>query len=183
MFAEQPTSPVPTLTTNRLVLRPFVFEDTDRLVELLSEKAISETSPTIPYPYDQRTAFEWMINQFAYCSTGEFYAFAVTLKNTKELIGSISLTLKPEQQAEIGFWIGKPYWSKGYCSEAATAVINYCFEELKMNLIYAECIHENKASSTVLKNIGMQFDKTVTTYIYRIAKNLELDRYVIKGQS
>jgi [ribosomal protein S5]-alanine N-acetyltransferase len=179
MFAEQPNCTIPTLTTNRLILRPFIFDDLARIVELLSEKAISETSPTIPYPYDERIAFEWMINQAAYCSTGQFYAFAVTLKNTKELVGSVSVTIRPDKQAEIGFWIGKPYWKKGICSEAAARVIEYMFTELKLEAVYAECMHNNAASSNVLKNLRMEFEKTVTPHIYRINKDLELDRYVV----
>jgi ribosomal-protein-alanine N-acetyltransferase len=181
MFAEEPKNQVPILTTNRLILRPYEFGDIPRLIELLNEKAISETSPTIPYPYNEQLALEWMINQFIHCSTGRFYAFAVVLKNTKELIGSISLTLKPEKQAEIGFWIGKPYWSKGYCSEAAKKVIAYVFEKLELELVYAECMHANEASSKVLKNLGMEFEKTVTTHIYRINQDLELDRYTISN--
>lgn len=179
MLAEEIFNYTPTLTTNRLALRSFIFEDTKRLAELLSDRLISQTSPTIPYPYDEKAASDWLTNQFAYCCTGQFYFFAITLKDTKELIGSISLTIKPEKQAEIGFWIGTPYWNNGYCKEAAAEVIKYTFSELKLNRVYAECMRKNNASTSVLKKLGMEFEAQFVVHIHRARKNFLLDRYII----
>jgi ribosomal-protein-alanine N-acetyltransferase len=182
MFSEQPNN-FPVLTTDRLILRAPDFGDIESLVKLLSDKSISETCPTLPYPYNERVAFEWIVNQAAYSSTGNFYEFIMILKSTKEIVGSLTLTLKSENQAEIGFWVGKPYWGMGYCTEASSAVIKFAFEKWNIQSVYAECMPNNKSSSKVLKNLGMVFEEKVKSYIYRIGKELELDRYVIYKNS
>jgi [ribosomal protein S5]-alanine N-acetyltransferase len=178
MFAENLN--IPNLKTDRLLLRPYDISDVPRLIELLKDKEISDTSPTIPYPYGEREAVEWIVGQFIYTNSGRFLTYAVVSKKTDELIGSISLTINPEEKnAEIGFWMGKAFWKKGYCTEAAKSIMDYVFETRDINKIYGECMSDNQASSGVLKNLGMTFNTKVEKHIMRINQTLTLDQYVI----
>jgi RimJ/RimL family protein N-acetyltransferase len=59
-------------------------------------------------------------------------------------------------QAELGFWVGKPFWRLGYASEAASAVVQFGFESLGLNRIYAFHMARNPASGKVLEKLGMQ---------------------------
>ena len=60
----------------------------------------------------------------------------IIVRDTGEVAGSIGLVLKPEHdKAEIGYWIGVPYWGRGYATEAARAMIDYGFRECKLNRI------------------------------------------------
>ncbi len=73
------------------------------------------------------------------------------MAETDELIGAIGLTLsKKYDHAEMGYWIGVPFWGKGYCTEAAKIVLQYGFEELKLNRIFAHHMTNNPASGKVM---------------------------------
>jgi RimJ/RimL family protein N-acetyltransferase len=82
--------------------------------------------------------------------------YAVCLKKA-ELIGAIDLRLNPERNcAELGFWIGRGYWNRGYCTEAARAMMAYGFGVLKCDKISARRVVGNLASGRVLEKIGMK---------------------------
>ena len=59
---------------------------------------------------------------------------------------------------ELGFWIGKPYWGRGYATEAARALVGYAFDKLGLTQIVAGAFRENRASRRVLEKVG--FGKT-----------------------
>lgn len=84
------------------------------------------------------------------------YVFGITLKESNEFIGEISLHLDNNNNlAQLGYWLGEPFWNKGIATEAAQAVLKFGFEKLNLNKIYATCHVENKASEKVLLNNGM----------------------------
>ena len=73
------------------------------------------------------------------------------------LLGTIRLTLNPvDNHAEMGYWVGKPFWNNGYCTEAARAVVAYGFDVLDLERIYANYMARNPASGRVLAKLGMQ---------------------------
>ena len=59
-------------------------------------------------------------------------------------------------RAELGYWVGEPYWGNGYCSEAACALIDFGFEQLELKQIIAEHLRNNPASGRVMRKAGMQ---------------------------
>lgn len=84
----------------------------------------------------------------------ERYVFAITFKNSDELIGEIGLHLdKSNDSAQFGYWIAEPFWGKGAASEATAAILKFGFIDLHLNKIYATHYPENPASGKVmLKN-------------------------------
>jgi ribosomal-protein-alanine N-acetyltransferase len=62
------------------------------------------------------------------------------------------------ESAELGYWIGKPYWGNGYGTEAAKAVLHYGFTVLGLNRIYATHMSRNPASGRVMEKIGMKYE-------------------------
>ena len=58
--------------------------------------------------------------------------------------------------AELGYWIGEPYWNRGYCSEAAKSLVQFAFEKLAVKNIMAEHLSSNPASGRVMQKLGMQ---------------------------
>src|SRR5580693_3797445 len=124
----------PTLETERLVLRPFELSDAPRVQLLAGDRDVAKTTMAIPHPYEAGMAETWIATQPELFDKGKGVAFAVTRMESGELIGCISLVLKLDQQdAELGYWIGKPYWNHGYCSEAARAILHFAFTELRLN--------------------------------------------------
>ncbi|MFH1377867.1 MAG: GNAT family protein, partial [Planctomycetota bacterium] len=78
---------------------------------------------------------------------------------THQIIGCVGLILKGRCQsnaAEMGYWVGKPYWNQGYCSEAGAAVIAFAFNTLRLNRVSATCFARNAASARVLEKLGFK---------------------------
>src|SRR6202022_4302413 len=88
---------------------------------------------------------------------GRSVSFAVTISPGGELCGSVGLILTPvHERAELGYWIGVPYWGRGFATEAASAVMAFGFGTLRLDRIYASRYAGNTASERVLKKIGMR---------------------------
>ncbi len=149
----------PTLNTVRLVLRPFRLEDASEIQRLIGDREIAATTLRIPYPYPDGAAEEWINSVAPRYEKGETVAFVITRAEDLALLGGIGLDITREhERAELGYWIGKPYWGNGYCTEAARAVVEYAFEVLGLNRISACHFANNEASGRVMRNIGMTYE-------------------------
>lgn len=146
------------LTTERLILRPLTLEDAPVVRQLAGKKEIADTTISIPHPYSEQQARDWIATHADACAQGTGIVFAVELTRTNQLIGTIGLREIDQEhlQAEMGFWIGTDWWGNGYATEAAKRVIRYGFEELGLNRIYAHHMVRNPASGRVLEKSGMQ---------------------------
>ena len=149
----------PPLLTERLLLRSFILEDATDVQRLAGDRDIAATLTNMPYPYEDGMAEKWIRFCYKRFEKDEALNFAITLRTDKNLIGGIALRLDQENEnGEIGYWIGKPYWNRGYCTEAAKAVVAYSFKVLKLNRVHAKHFKRNVASGRVLKKIGMQYE-------------------------
>lgn len=151
-------NPFPELKTDRLLLRRFHIEDAERVKELASVRELA-VSTLLPHPYQNGMAERWIMSQVDDYKNDRMINFAVDLVEEDILIGSIGLELTMlHRHGQLGYWVGLPYWNKGYCTEAARAVVAYGFEELKLNRIWAPHFKSNPASGRVLEKIGMQHE-------------------------
>ncbi len=152
-------SPLPTLKTHRLILRPFTLEDAPEVTRLAGDRAIAETTRQIPHPYEEGMAGEWIGTHAAKFEVGEEINFAVTLRADGTLLGAISLmNIEKGHQAELGYWIGVPYWGHGYATEAARCVVDYALTTLNLARVHAHHLSRNPASGKVMRKIGMKFE-------------------------
>lgn len=172
--------PVPTLNSERLVLRAFTPADAKRVQQLAGDFAIADTTGHMPHPYLDGMAEEWIASQEEEYSEGSGATFAVTLRETGELVGAIGLTIhKHNKRAEMGYWLGVAYWNHGYMSEAARRVIEYAFEELNLNRVYASHFPRNPASGRVMQNAGMTYEGTLREHFVRWSQPEDLVYYGI----
>ena len=149
----------PSLETERLLLRPFTLADAPEVQRLASDKEIAATTLNIPHPYAEGMAEQWIATHQERYDMNELVNFAITRRGDNALLGAIGLVLSlPHKRAEMGYWIGKPYWKHGYATEAAKAVLRYGFEVLKLNRIHASHFAGNPASGRVMQKIGMQHE-------------------------
>ncbi|NEP60397.1 MAG: GNAT family N-acetyltransferase, partial [Symploca sp. SIO2G7] len=81
--------------------------------------------------------------------------------------------------AELGYWIGVLYWSKGYCTEAAKAVVQYGFEVIGLHRIQAAHFPHNPASGRVMQKIGMSYEGYRRQHILKWGKFEDLELYGI----
>lgn len=176
------TRTYPTLDTQRLQLRKFELSDAPYIRELAGAREMAKTT-FLPHPYKDGEAERWIMSQFEDFKHNRLVNFAIVLKETNALIGSMGLQLELlHQRAQLGFWIGLPYWNKGYCTEAAQEVIAFGFEKLHLNRIYATHFGTNPASGRVLKKIGMNHEGTQRQHFIRFGQAEDAEMYgIMKG--
>ncbi len=149
----------PTLTTPRLLLRAFTLEDAPDVQRLAGDREIASTTLSIPHPYKDGVAETWISSHLEKFEQGKEIVFALELRSSQSLVGAIDLRIRLAHDcAEIGYWVGKPYWNRGYCSEAAAAVLAYGFGALGLNRIMAHHLTRNPASGRVMQKIGMRHE-------------------------
>ena len=150
----------PILHTERLILRPFTFEDAADVQHLFDDPDMASTTDEIEYPYQDGAAEEYIQWCQECFEEGGRTNFAVTLRTDGTLIGKVGLNFRihlPYKDAELSYWIGKPYWNCGYCTEAAKAVLAYGFREHDIEYIYANYFKRNPASGRVMQKSGMRY--------------------------
>lgn len=149
----------PTIDTRRLVLRAFSPDDADAVQELAGDARVADTTLNIPHPYPPGAAEKWIALHAYHYEAGSGVTFAMVLRESGALCGSISLTITPaHSRAELGYWLTVPMWNKGFTTEAAIAVLEYAFGSLKLNRIHAHHFTRNPASGRVMQKIGMKFE-------------------------
>ena len=146
---------IPNLSTKRLVLRPFTTKDVPSLVELCGAREVADTMTGIPHPYRREDAENWISTHEVAFEHGVGAHFAVA--GAEGLVGAVLLMNidRTTLQAELGYWIGLPFWRRGYATEAAREGVRYALEEMGLNRIYARCMVRNPASARVLEKLGM----------------------------
>jgi ribosomal-protein-alanine N-acetyltransferase len=149
----------PRLETPRLLLRPFMLADAPAVMRIAGSPEVARTTLLIPHPYPSGMAEDWIGSHESAFEKREHVVFAIALRDTNILCGAIGLTLHTrDQRAELGYWLGPEFWNRGYCTEAASAVLRYGFETLKLHRIHAGHFQSNTASGCVLEKIGMRRD-------------------------
>lgn len=158
----------PILTTERLLLRSFQVSDAPRVALLAGDFEIACMTSNIPHPYQEKMAVEWIQEHENQYLAHTAIHFAIVKRDEDLLIGAIGLSLDLQnQRAEIGYWIGKPFWNQGYATEAAQRVLKFAFDELDLNRIEARHMTKNPASGRVMQKIGMSYEGTLRQSIYR----------------
>jgi [ribosomal protein S5]-alanine N-acetyltransferase len=156
----------PTLYSNRLTLRPFELSDAKDVQQLAGDRAIADTTLEIPHPYEDGMAEEWISTHREKFEAGEMVNFAIILRETNGLIGAIGLTVVQKfERAELGYWIGKPFWGRGYCTEAGLALLEYGFTVLNLNRISSHHFKRNPASGRVQQKLSMMHEGSARQHV------------------
>jgi len=89
---------------------------------------------------------------------------------------------RKHSNGELGYWIGKPFWGKGYCTEAARALIVVCFETLELNRVHAHHVDGNPASGRVMEKAGMVYEGCLRGHVQREGKFQDVLMYGLLRQ-
>jgi ribosomal-protein-alanine N-acetyltransferase len=173
-----------TLYSDNLILRPFRLDDAQRVTELAGDYEIAKTTLNIPHPYPEGAAETFIKRSHEVAKEGMHYDFAIVRKHDSELVGAIAIGITPRyKRAEMAYWMGRPYWGKGYTPEAARRLLRFGFEVLDLNRIYAFAFTSNPASAKVMKKIGMTYEGTLVQHVLKRDQYYDLDAYGIVRQS
>lgn len=170
----------PEIKTERLMLRGFQPSDAPEIQKLAGAFEVAEMTLNIPHPYLDGMAEDWMQGHQKVFDAGEGVVFAMNDFHAGKLVGAVGLTItKRFSRAELGYWVGKPFWGKGFATEASRAVLKYGFEELQLNKIYATHMTRNPASGLVMQKIGMEQEGILKQHALKWDQYLDLTAYGI----
>lgn len=170
----------PNLESERLILRPFKLTDANLVRYLAGNTKIAETTLNIPHPYEDGMAETWIGSHGESFNDGKSATYAITKKDTGELIGAIGIMINPNhRKGELGYWIGLPFWGNGYCTEASRIIIDYGFKELLLNKICAKALVGNIRSWTVMEKAGMIYEGTLRQEVLKNGVPYDLKVYAI----
>jgi RimJ/RimL family protein N-acetyltransferase len=182
------------LETARLVLRAARLDDAKQVAALVNDRRIAENTARIPHPYSVDDATEWIRAALSQSAT----SYVITIAG--EVIGACGLDMTPsrpslspalpsavrgegsgrdagEGRAELGYWIGAPFWGCGYATEAARGLIDHAFSNLGCELLTASARVSNPASRRVLEKCGFQWIGVGLCRIRAISSSVPVDRF------
>ncbi len=164
-------SRMPTLRTQRLILRPMHVTDAYDMYDYASREEVTKYLLWSPH-----TSVEYTRDYLAYVqsryASREFYDWAITLADTGKMIGTVGFTKIecPHNKAEIGYVLNPDYHGAGIGTEAAKRIVDFGFCELGLHRIEARFMQGNDASLAVMKKLGMTFE------------GYQRDAMLVKGQ-
>lgn len=168
------------IETERLRLRLFSLADAPVVRELAGDPDVVKTTARLPHPYEEGMAKAWIESHALAHEEGTQVNYAVTMRSDGALIGSISFAVnKFSQWAELGYWIGKPYWGNGYGTEAGRAMVDLGFHKLGFNRIQAQHMANNPASGRIMQKLGMKYEGTRRQALLRFDAYHDLVMYAI----
>ena len=114
------------IKTERLIIKSPQMDDAVELTELINDKSVVKWLSDIPFPYTVRHAEEFIERAQEKALKNESYNFTI-FQNDKKIIGGIGLTEFRNQSCELGYWLGKKYWSNGFATEAVNGILDFGF--------------------------------------------------------
>lgn len=159
---------VPTLETRRLVLRPITLSDIPNYQRLFADYDVIRflDGNVVPWPYPEDGVATYLATALPDVEAGKMIKWAICEKEAPELlIGNLTMTPNSEHDHR-GFWLGKPYWGRGYMSEVVAVTTDYAFDELKMPLLRVSNAVLNIGSHRLKEKAGAVIVKADTEKYY-----------------
>jgi RimJ/RimL family protein N-acetyltransferase len=159
-------------------IRSYQKSDIDALIKYANNYNVYKClKDTFPYPYTEDDAVVWLAN----CTVQNPETnFAITDEN--ELIGAIGFKLNEDvfiRNAEIGYWLGEPFWGRNIVSQAVKEITKYIFNNYKINRIYASVFEGNPGSKRVLEKCGYVLEGIMRKAVFKEDKYLDQYTYAI----
>ena len=145
----------PDIAAERLRLRPVTLEDAAPMARLADDLDIARMTTSIPYPFHVADA-ESFIARMAAADRAREALFGVELP-AEGLIGVVGLHPNDQDRVEVGYWLGRPYWGRGYMTEAVERVLLWAREEWGRAILASGHFADNPASGRVLAKAGFLY--------------------------
>lgn len=168
------------VTDMESTIRQWRISDKDRLAEMLNNpKVLDNLRDGLPFPYTPEDGEEYILSMLTADETKTF-AFAITVDGL--VIGSIGVFRCDNihfRTAELGYYVGEPYWGKGYTTSAVKQVCQYVFAHSDILRIFAEPFARNAASCRVLEKAGFQLEGTLRSNAVKNGEVLDMKLYAL----
>jgi len=166
------------LTLKTCTLRSWEWRDRDSIVRHANNKKVSiNLRDRFPYPYTARDARNWLdmvVDQKPETN------FAIDVGG--EAVGGIGFTSQHDvgrRSAEIGYWLGEPFWGRGIATEALIAVTDYAFANFDLCRLFAHVFDWNGASARVLEKAGYAFEGRLRKSVTKDGQTIDQLMYAI----
>ena len=158
---------IPTVTTERLVLRKMMPRDAEDMYEYAQDPAVTQFLLWEPHVNVKFTQSYLKFIQTQYAAAA-FFDWAVTLAESGKMIGTCGFAAidTDNDAGEIGYVINPEYWGKGYATEALTRVMSFGFGVLGLHRIYVRIMAGNAASERVARKCGMRHEATFYSSLF-----------------
>jgi RimJ/RimL family protein N-acetyltransferase len=143
----------PAIRTERLKLRGPVPTDAPRIAELCADPDIPRMTTRMPSPYRLADA-EYFVEAVAEQDRERENTFLI--EHDGQVVGCVGLFMR-DRLPEIGYWIGRPYWGRGFATEATKAALRWARDDWRKKVIVAGHFTDNPASGTVLTKAGFLY--------------------------
>ena len=173
-------SNIPTLETERFLLRKMSMDDTDDMYEYARNADVTKYLSWSPHP-DKAYTFEYLSYLQNRYKTGDFFDWSIVCKDTGKMIGTCGFTSFdiPNNSAEVGYVLSTPYWGQEIAPEALRAVITFGFEVLELNRIEAHFMPDNHSSRRVLEKCMMLPEGVRREAMYVKGGYIDIETYAI----
>ena len=150
------------LATARLILRSPRRGDWQAIMAVLDDLAVTRHLSTVPHPYTKKDARRWIRKAIRKAKKKTEYAFVLELQGERAVIGGTELYAidTVNRTARTGSWIARPFWGRGFTSEAKKAVNDFAFGTLGLRRLEAEAYADNARSHDMLLRLGYQWEGT-----------------------
>jgi RimJ/RimL family protein N-acetyltransferase len=145
----------PVLETRRLRLRRPRRTDTPRVAELLGDLEVSRMTTSIPHPYGLADAEAWLAA--ASDADPDQCAEFIIEHPGESAIGVVSFDGEGPRRTEIGYWLGRPWWGRGFATEAARAALVWAHKDWGRRHVHARHFSDNPASAEILCKLGFLY--------------------------
>ncbi len=157
---------IPTLTTERLILRPFTLEDAPQVQVLAGAAKVAATTLNLPHPYPEGAAALWIDTHAPAAADGRSDTWAIVRAADAALLGAVALNMEARHaRGGLGYWLGAPYWDQGYTTEAARRITTFGFADRGLHRIEAHCFPRNRASARVMEKAGLRYESLLRGYV------------------
>ena len=143
----------PLIATGRLVLRRPLKSDAQALVTYANDFNVAGMLGAMPHPYGPDDADAFLSKEIDW-RTGPRFAIE---HREFGYIGGLGFDEKAPGKTEVGYWLGRPFWGRGYATEALKAAVAWARDEWGKGVLYAGHFTDNRASGTVLVNAGFLY--------------------------
>ena len=169
----------PLLDSDLVCMRPLGTGDVSSIQRLAAAKEIANNT-YVPHPYPPGAAEEFVAKAREQWRSEEAFVFAIIEKASGQFAGCMGIhPASAHNRAEVGYWIGRPYWGRGLATAALRLIIQFGFDELKLNRIAAGHLPHNPASGRVMQKAKMRYEGRLRGALYHHDEYKDELRYAI----
>lgn len=173
-------SGAPVLETDRLILREPRLDDAAQVAALANNRKVAEMTSLLPHPYGIEDAARWISSLPA--ETGN-WNFVMVERENGNLVGVCGYGKRPLRGPKISYWIGEPFWGRGYATEATRAVVDHLFSVTALDELAAGCRVTNLASRRVLEKCGFQWTGVALFRVRALGASVPADQFKLERRN